>query len=81
MASVLAVLGMVALGLFYVGVTAVIVPAPWFYVFWLAWLVLLVLTIVLAIRRPTRALVVPLASAAFIATALAIGLATLGWGG
>ena len=80
LASVFAILGMVALGYLYVGLAVLVVPAPWFYLFWLAWLALLGLTIVLAIRRPMVALAVPLASLAFFVAALAIGEAMLGWG-
>lgn len=78
--GVAAVLAQVALAFYYVGLTILTVPSPWFYLLWVAWAAEVIVVIWLAIRHTWWAPLVPLVSLVAVLVLYEYGNTNLGWG-
>jgi hypothetical protein len=78
--GVVAVLAQLALAFYYVGLSILAVPEPWWRVLWVAWAAELVAVIWLAIRHTWFAPLVPAVSLVAVVLAYSYGDANLGWG-
>lgn len=79
-ATVLAFLGLVPAGFFYAA-SGLVVPGPWLYLMWLMFIGLVVIAVVLARRRSSWVLAVPVCAGAAWWAIVAAGEEWLGWTG
>jgi hypothetical protein len=78
-AGLVAIAGTVLTGFFYLLLPILVVPLAWYWAFAVAWFGFLMLTIVVAIRSPIRALIVPPIALVVVVAWLTIGQTYLGW--
>jgi len=81
MVAIGAVLAQIALLFLYGFAPGMIAGPPWTFAFGIAWLIELVATLVLAVRRPLAAPLVPATSFGLAVLALRLGEMYLGWTG
>ena len=74
-------LAQIALLFLYGFAPAMIAGPPWTYAFWIAWLIELIATLILAVRRPLAAPLVPVVSFVLAVLALRFGELYLGFTG
>ena len=78
-AGLVAISGTVLTGFFYLLLPILVVPLSWYWLFAVAWFGFLVFTIMIAIRSPFRALLIPPAALVVVVVWLTIGQNYLGW--
>ena len=78
-AGLAAIVGTVLTGFFYLLLPVLVVPVGWYWTFAVAWLGFLVLTIMVAIRSPFGALIVPVVALIVVIFWLTLGQNYLGW--
>jgi hypothetical protein len=78
-AGLVAIAATVLTGFFYLLLPILVVPLAWYWTFAVAWFGFLMLTIVIAIRSPIRALIVPPIALVVVVLWLTIGQKYLGW--
>jgi hypothetical protein len=78
-AGLVAIAGTVLTGFFYLLLPILVVPLAWYWIFAVAWFGFLVLTIMVAIRSPFRALIIPPVALVLVVAWLTFGQVYLGW--
>jgi len=78
-AGLVAVTGTVLTGFFYLLLPILVVPLAWYWTFAVAWFVFLIITIMIAIRSPFGALLIPPAALVVVVVWLTLGQTYLGW--